>query len=117
MSFKFGFTSELGRIAAQFTVAAVGHVVKRFSENKSDYKRRYNTASEGRQYRAAYMHRLPDVDDMHLFDDIFDSVIGIKDARRKMDLKHSEVIDMLDERYPEWELELESMIENKNEGE
>jgi hypothetical protein len=33
-----------------------------------------------------------------------------------MDLKHSEVIDILDERYPEWEIELESMIKNKHEG-
>lgn len=110
MSFKFGFTSEFGRIAAQFTVAAVGYVVKtsmsKYNDNHQGDKTTY----------PPYISRTPDIDDMHLFDDIFDSVIGVEDARTKLDLKHSEVIDMLDERYPDWELELESMIKNKHEG-
>ena len=110
MSFKFGITSELGRIAAQFTVAAVGHAIKK-SMPKNDDRR------QGlKNYRTIYAHRIPDVDDLHLYDDIFDSVMGVEDARTKLDLKHSEVIDILDERYPDWELELESMIKNKHEG-
>ena len=110
MSFKFGFTSELGRYAAQFTVAAVGHVIK------NSMSKNHDSRHGGRSYQTLYVSRIPDVDYMHLYDEIVDSVIGVKDARRRKDLKHSEVIDILDERYPEWELELESMIKTKYEG-
>lgn len=104
MSFKFGFTSELGRYAAQFTVAAVGHVIK-----KSMSKNRGGSSS------LDYAYRIPNFDDLHLYDEIVDSVIGVKNARREMDLKHREVIDILDERYPEWERKLKMMIKDKYE--
>lgn len=103
MSFKTGFTEQLGRIAAATVVEIATKVVhKLVVKPASNESRDHNLSDE--EYLNKYTRRYPELEAMDIFYAFVDQVAGTPGAHRHM--KFNEMVDLLDEEMPNWEEEL-----------
>lgn len=103
MSFKTGFTEQLGRIAAATVVEIATKVVHNLVvKPASNESRDHNLSDE--EYLNNYTRRYPELEAMDIFYAFVDQVAGTPGAHRHM--KFNEMVDLLDEEMSNWEEEL-----------